>query len=335
MTVYDQAESSSPRERIEGGAREGVRGLARAGGDLGRGVKHLVTHPIDALSELIPNLMKLPEQIEGDLSSNDPERIGHAVGNVGSLFIGGGRSGMTPFKLAPEATGATVAGFTGRAVATPFKAAGDLMKRPGLKNDLLTEQIKHTTAKTERATAQTENTTASTQALEELASQRAGKAPVQEAILMQRLQLLEKQLGRAATQDEILALRRDLQQAQLDRAPGQQELQDIRVESAGQDLQLKPERIRAERERAAQVEERGPGSLENLELRNEILRRKLAGDVDSEAPLAPSDATTIEMPDRATHARNIAAEEAANPRSPSAEWLQSFVNKAQGKRTKP
>lgn len=235
LQVYDQAESASPLERITSGAREGVKGLAQAGADVGRGLKQLITHPVDTMAEVIPNLVDAPERLYEGMTSGDPREIARTVGHMGLAAAPFGKTG----------SGRTLAGATGEAVAAPGKAVGELVRRPALKNRLLEEQ--------------TRRTALSEEALQQLIDQRLAQAGPRQAILE----------GQAA------------------RAP-------IMTEQAGQRSTL-----------LGQQMERGAPTLENLELRNELMRRKLEG---SEEALAPSASTSIEMVDRPTAVRDFISE---------------------------
>src|SRR5205814_2123912 len=98
-------------------------GLGQAVLDVRRGIATAVAHPI----QTIENLPKAPGALWHAITSDDPETVARAVGNIGTA--------LTPFAKAGRA--GPVLAAAKRAGGAPFRAAGALLERPGLTNEML------------------------------------------------------------------------------------------------------------------------------------------------------------------------------------------------------
>lgn len=188
IRTANEALNSFEQLAIEAGERLenmslGEQALAGAGGAL-RGV---TLDPVIGMAKLGGKLLTAPEEVpemlvesiqgigEG-LTSGDPSRIGRSVGNIGAFAL--------PSAKVTKG-GPTVAG----AVTAPFRAAGELMQRPALRNAALREQQALTA--TRRVAA------------EQSAAGKAARMPQETGILQARLRTLEQQLAQRASRGPL------------------------------------------------------------------------------------------------------------------------------------
>jgi len=118
--------------------------------------------PAAMLDEMVNGLKAVPDEI----ASGDARRIGRLGGNVAGGIL------------------------AGRAIGTVARPVGEIAKRPGLKNALIT--------------AQTERAAASHAALDEMAAQRAAQAPLKQELMSGRVQLQGKQLEAQGIKNKLL-----------------------------------------------------------------------------------------------------------------------------------
>lgn len=208
LNVYEDASVASPGERLSSGFETGLADLAESVKDIPRGIGQLVGHPIETLE----NLPNVPGQLAEGLSGEHPAR---AVGNIGAMLL--------PFAKTSKAAGApTVGAVTGRAMSAPFRAAGNLLERPGLKNALLRTQQE--LAQTRKAGQQLRNEQIIPQQAEqaglrtEAMKTQAGQAATKSQAALKRIELMSQQAERGPATAENLQLRNDLLRLKLELA---------------------------------------------------------------------------------------------------------------------
>ena len=188
LGVYDSAAAGNdPGDslaRISEGYHGGLEGLGNSASDLVKGIASTIFHPINTLQH-IPSI---PGELKAGMTSDDPAQVGRTVGNIGGMLAslaksGSAGTGRMTGKVSSTLPGPTVGGSMASAAGAPFRAVGDLMKRPGLKNA---------------------DIAAHTKALEEIANQKATEGPLKADILDKRGQLMDTQLGDAPTKSAML-----------------------------------------------------------------------------------------------------------------------------------
>lgn len=194
-----------------------LEGLGQSALDIPRGIgrfaKNLVTNP----GQIVEDVVNLPEAIGQGFASGDPEQISRTVGNLGGLAL--------PFAKTSKAAGApTVGALAGRVVSQPFRAVGNLLERPALRNQLLAEQQGLAAAR--RSLAETRARDILPQQAEqaglrtELLRNQAQRAPVQTEAALRRIELMEQQLERGGPTLENIQLRNELLRLKLELQSG-------------------------------------------------------------------------------------------------------------------
>lgn len=172
---------------------EGLKGLGQAVGDIPAGVGRLAKNLLTNPDQIFEDMASIPGNVAKGLASGDPRTIGRTVGNVGSMAL--------PFaKTSGAAEAGTVGGLAARGATAPFRAIGDILQRPGLKNALLREQTARAAA--QRGIAETTSN--------ELMPERINQAGL-------RTQLLENQVERAPAQTQAALHRVELMLQQIER----------------------------------------------------------------------------------------------------------------------
>lgn len=193
-----------------------VKGLGQAALDIPRGIAQTVLHPIQTLNAL----PELPQALLEGITSGDPGRISRTVGNIGTFAL--------PFaKTSRAAAAPTVGAVAGRAVTAPFRAIGNLLERPALRNQVLAEQQALAAARRgaveagasraqELFPSRLEQAGLRTDILRETAQ----RAPSQTEAALRRIELMEQQLERGGPTMENLMLRNELLKLKLDLSEG-------------------------------------------------------------------------------------------------------------------
>lgn len=215
LNAYDQpaiAAGENVGESGFGKVLPAIQGLGDTATGIVKGLGQLAFHPIKTAKAVVADPLAFPRSVAQGITSGDPRQIARSVGDVGSLFLPAAKI---------RAGGPSVAAVAGRAVSAPFRAAGSLMARPGLRNAEIAartaaEEARRALAagrEAERvagaphrlAAAQSRATIAGTQA-----AAAAPKMATQLAQMSGRLQLIEQALERGPATAENLALRNEL-----------------------------------------------------------------------------------------------------------------------------
>lgn len=130
LSVYDQAKAASPAERIKSGFEGAVEGLGKAAADIPRGLLQAIAHPI----ETAKGLPKVPSALKQGLTSDEPEDVARAVGNIGAMLLPAAKTGK-------QAGAPTAGGVAARAATAPVRGLMELLERPVLRNELLRTRI--------------------------------------------------------------------------------------------------------------------------------------------------------------------------------------------------
>lgn len=286
LSAYDQAEAASPSERISAGVSGGLAGLSRAPGDIIHGISQTIAHPIQA----VENIPAMYRGLKTAVTSDNPEEIGRAVGDIGGLLLPGaklsgkvgyaaGLEGRLPFGIGPMARAASDPAIVGAPTlgSVPWRIGKAIVRsgkawleRPSLTNEGIRLQ---------NALKQAEI----------LAPKRETNPLVEEKTRLQ-VEKLKRELsqGPDPLSAEGKKLANDLKRARLANQPMATDALDL-------GNKLKKQKLGSD-QRAPGT---GAATLENIDLRNQALKAKLGqsnpssgtGDTGLDVTTSPAPAT--------------------------------------------